>query len=208
MVPASSNQEHKPNNDRKASLFAHWYNLVAFWSGSLMVSIGVALHVPMFLMGRHNHFHLAGMPMGTGMLIGMGLIVAGVVVAGFGLLPSREPGHASHESITPPEDAPLTRAHWIQIGLLAVALVVDVMKAATLGFVTPGMRTEYGLSAATVALVPLSGLMGTTVGSFLWGALADIFGRRASIRLPPSSLWAPPSAEPCRPFIGMSSCAL
>lgn len=183
VAPASSNQEHKPNNDRKASLFAHWYNLVAFWSGSLMVSIGVALHVPMFLMGRHNHFHLAGMPMGTGMLIGMGLIVAGVVVAGFGLLPSREPGHASHESITPPEDAPLTRAHWIQIGLLAVALVVDVMKAATLGFVTPGMRTEYGLSAATVALVPLSGLMGTTVGSFLWGALADIFGRRASILL-------------------------
>ncbi len=183
MAPTSSNQEHKPNNDRKASLFAHWYNLVAFWCGSLMVAIGVALHVPMFLMGRHNGFHLAGMPMGTGMLIGMGLIVAGVVVAAYGLLPSRDPGHASIGSMTPPEDAPLTKAHWIQIGLLAVALVVDVMKAATLGFVTPGMRAEYGLGAATVALVPLSGLTGTTVGSFIWGALADIFGRRASILL-------------------------
>ena len=183
LAPTSSDQEHKLNNDRKASLFAHWYNMLAFWCGSLMVAIGVALHVPMFLMGRHNGFHLAGMPMGTGMLIGMGLIIAGVVVAAYGLLPSREPGHASLESITPPEDAPLTKAHWIQIGLLAVALVVDVMKAATLGFVTPGMRAEYGLSAATVALVPLSGLAGTTVGSFLWGALADVFGRRASILL-------------------------
>lgn len=173
LVPTSSHR----------SLFAHWYNLLAFWCGSLMVAIGVGLHIPMFLMGRHNGFHLAGMPMGTGMLIGMGLIIAGVLVAAYGLLPAREPGHASLGSIRPPEDAPLTKAHWIQVGLLAVALVVDVMKAATLGFVTPGMRAEYGLSAATVALVPLSGLTGTTVGSFVWGALADIFGRRASILL-------------------------
>jgi len=49
--------------------------------------------------------------------------------------------------------------------------------------VTPGMRAEYGLSAAMVALLPLSGLTGTTVGSFIWGALADVFGRRASILL-------------------------
>ncbi|MBV9504026.1 MAG: MFS transporter [Acidobacteriia bacterium] len=172
-----------PADFRKASLFAHWYNVVAFWCGSLMVAIGVALHVPMFLMGRHNGFHLAGMPMSTGMLIGMGLIVAGVAVAAYGLLPSREPGHAGIGGIVPPEDAPLTKAHWIQIGLLAIALVVDVMKAATLGFVTPGMRAEYGLSAARVALLPLSGLTGTTVGSFIWGALADVFGRRASILL-------------------------
>jgi hypothetical protein len=122
-----------------------------------------------------NQEHKPGMPMGTGMLIGMGLIVAGVVVAAYGLLPCREPSHTSRGSITPPEDAPLTKAHWIQIGLLVVALVVDVMKAATLGFVTPGMRAEYGLSAAAVALVPLSGLTGTTVGSFIWGTLADVF---------------------------------
>jgi MFS transporter, putative metabolite:H+ symporter len=182
-TPAPTSAFQEPNGPRKAPLFAHWYNVLAFWCGSLMVAIGVALHVPMFLMGRHNGFRLAGMPMGTGMLIGMGLIVAGVVVAAYGLLPSREPAHAGIGSITPPEDAPLTQAHWIQIALLAVALVVDVMKAATLGFVTPGMRAEYGLSAAAVALVPLSGLTGTTVGSFIWGTLADVFGRRASILL-------------------------
>jgi putative MFS transporter len=172
-----------PSAQRKSHLFANWYNTLAFWCGSAMVAIGVALHTPMFLMGRTTGWRLVGMPMGTGMLIGMGLIIAGVLAAAYGLLPRRRPEHISAVSISPPEDGPLTKAHWIQIGLLAVALVIDVMKAATLGFVTPGMRAEYALGPAAVAILPFSGLSGTTVGSFIWGALADIYGRRASILL-------------------------
>lgn len=169
---------------RDASLFASPTRALAFWAGCLAVTIGVLLHVPMFWMGRTNHFHLAGMPMGTGMLIGMYLIVAGFVATGYGLMPRRSQRQtASLDQIAPPEDAPLTAAHWVQITLLAVALVIDIMKAATLGFVVPGMRVEYGITAAHVALVPLAGLSGTTVGSFLWGALADFYGRRASILL-------------------------
>ncbi|WP_240313700.1 MFS transporter [Sphingomonas carotinifaciens] len=57
------------------------------------------------------------------------------------------------------------------------------MKPATLGFVLPGMRGEYGLAKATVALLPFVALTGTTVGSFLGGWLADIYGRRVSILL-------------------------
>ena len=167
----------------KSSLFASWYKVVAFWGGSAMVAGGVALHLPMFLMGRHNGYRLAGMPMDNGMLVGMALIVLGVMVAAYGLLPAREPQHASTGRIIPPEDAPLSKAHWIQIGLIGIALVIDVSKAATLGFVTPGMRTEYGLGAASIAVLPFVALTGTTVGSFVWGALADIYGRRASILL-------------------------
>jgi putative MFS transporter len=148
-----------------------------------MVTAGVALHLPMFWMGRRTHFRLVGMPMGTGMYVGMALIVLGVIAAGYGLLPPRRAEHIRKGSIAPPEDSPLTAAHWIQIGLLAVALVIDVMKAATLGFVTPGMRVEYGLDSATVAELPFVALIGTTVGSFVWGALADFYGRRASILL-------------------------
>ncbi len=165
------------------SLFARWHNMLAFWCGSAMVTIGVGLHLPMFWMGRKMGFRLVGMPMDTGMLIGMALIVLGVIAAAYGLLPHRPLDRVSYGSITPPEDAPLTKAHWIQIGLLGVALVVDVMKAATLGFVTPGMRAEYGLGSASIAVLPLVALTGTTVGSFIWGALADIYGRRASILL-------------------------
>ena len=119
---------------------------------------GVALHVPMFLMGRKTGYRLVGMPMGTGMLVGMALIILGVAAAAYGLLPSRRHEPVSYASIAPPEDAPLTKAHWIQIGLLAVALIIDVMKAATLGFVTPGMRAEYGLSFSAVAVLPFVAL--------------------------------------------------
>jgi MFS transporter, putative metabolite:H+ symporter len=167
----------------KTSLFASWHKMAAFWSGSVMVAIGVALHLPMFLMGRKTGYRLVGMLMDPGMLIGMALIILGILAAAYGLLPSRQPQRVTYGSITPPEDTPLTKAHWIQIGLVGVALVVDVMKAATLGFVTPGMRAEYGLSAAAIAVLPVVALTGTTVGSFIWGALADIYGRRASILL-------------------------
>jgi putative MFS transporter len=165
------------------SLFASSAQKAAFWLGSMMVAAGVALHFPMFWMGRNTGWRLAGMPMDNGMLAGMGLIVAGVAAAAYGLLPPRNHKVPDYQLITPPEDAPLTKAHWIQIFLIGIALVVDVMKAATLGFVTPGMRSEYGLNPASVAILPVVALSGTTLGSFAWGMLADIYGRRASILL-------------------------
>ena len=169
--------------ERKASLFSSTSHALAFWGGSIAVVIGVLLHLPMFIMARHMHFMMAGMQMDTGMLIGMGLIIGGFAATAYGLLPRHSTGNIEYAEIAPPEDAPLTRAHWIQIIVLAVALVIDVMKAATLGFVIPGMRVEYGLTFPGVAALPFSGLLGTTVGSFMWGALADRYGRRASILL-------------------------
>jgi putative MFS transporter len=157
---------------------------LAFWLGCAAVTAGVLLHLPMFLMGRHNHYVLAGMPMDAGMLAGMAAIVVGIGLAAFGLLP-RIPAGAPRtiESIAPPENAPLTRRHWGMTALLALALVIDIMKPASLGFVTPGMRAEYAVDSATVAWLPLAALTGTVAGSFVWGALADLYGRRAAILL-------------------------
>jgi MFS transporter, putative metabolite:H+ symporter len=64
-----------------------------------------------------------------------------------------------------------------------VALVIDIMKPASLGFAVPGMGSEYGVPKATVSLVPFFALLGTVAGSFLWGVIADIYGRKASILL-------------------------
>jgi MFS transporter, putative metabolite:H+ symporter len=164
-------------------MFAERRDGVAFWLGSAVVAVGVLLHLPMFWMARGMGFMLAGMPMDTGMLWGMALIVAGICLAGYGLLPKHAVEAATHEAIAPPENAPLTRAHWLLMVVLAVALIIDIMKPASLGFVTPGMRVEYGVGAATVALLPFSALVGTVVGSFVWGALADLYGRRAAILL-------------------------
>jgi MFS transporter, putative metabolite:H+ symporter len=111
------------------------------------------------------------------------LILAGTAATAYGLLPPHRTKAGEVDPIAPPEDADLTSAHWAQIIILAVALIIDVMKPATLGFVVPGMRAEYGLSFARVAVLPFIALLGTTVGSFIWGALADLYGRRATILL-------------------------
>jgi len=167
-------------------LFEERRNTLAFWFGCVLVTTGVVLHLPMFLMARDSGYILAGMRMDAGMLAGMAAIVVGVGFAGYGLLP-RSAGHAPLapllDVIVPLENAPLTPAHWRVAALLTLALVIDIMKPASLGFVTPGMRMEYRVSADTVAWLPFAALAGTVVGSCVWGVLADIYGRRASIVL-------------------------
>jgi putative MFS transporter len=64
-----------------------------------------------------------------------------------------------------------------------VGLVIDTMKPATLGFVLPGLSREYAIDRSTAAFLPFVALTGTTVGSFVWGWLADVYGRRVSIIL-------------------------
>ena len=155
----------------------------AFWLGCLVVTVGVGLHLPMYWMGRDMGFRLVGMPMDAGMWWGMALIVFGIGLTAFGLLPAHKGDQTPLEVLAPPEDAPLTGAHWAMCALLSVALIVDIMKPASLGFVVPGMRAEYGLSGAIGSMLPFAALSGTVVGSFVWGWLADIYGRRASILL-------------------------
>jgi len=159
----------------------------AFVVGCVAVTAGVVLHLPMYWMGRGMGFRLVDMPMASGMLWGMAFIVAGIAVAGYGLLPrAHAHPHAPGEPdvvVQAPEDAELGPAHWRLMVVLTVALVIDVMKPASLGFVVPGMRAEYAVSAATVAWLPFAALCGTVIGSVVWGWLADLYGRRASILL-------------------------
>ena len=158
----------------------------AFVLGVIMVTGGVLMHAPMFLMGRHNHFVLAGMPIGWDMILGMVGIVAGCGIAAYGLLPRNIAGQlAASEDIivTPPEDAPLSGPHWGLMSVLVIALIIDIMKPATLGFTLPGMMTEYHVTKAAVSSFPFSALTGTVIGSVIWGVLADIYGRKATILL-------------------------
>jgi putative MFS transporter len=166
-------------------MFAARRNALLFWIGCAAVTAGVLLHLPMFLMAKDMGYVLAGMPMDAGMLWGMALIVAGIAAASYGLVPRSASEHAlhQHQKITAPEDAPLTLAHWLAAAALAMALIIDIMKPASLGLVTPGMRVEYNVTKAVVAFLPFSALIGTALGSFIWGALADIYGRRATILL-------------------------
>ena len=169
-----------------ASTLSDRRGLWAFILGVVAVTAGVVMHAPMFLMGRHNHFVLAGMPIGWEMIAGMVAIVGGIAIAAYGLLPKDVAAQlaASHDIVvSPPEDAPLGPAHWMLMGVLVIALVIDIMKPATLGFVLPGMMTEYHVGKATVSTFPFAALVGTVIGSIVWGVIADIYGRKASILL-------------------------
>ncbi len=160
--------------------------LWAFVLGTAAVTVGVLLHLPMFWMGRMNGFALAGMPMGNDMLAGMGAIIGGVFVAAYGLLPrniAKQVAAAREVEIAAPEDAHLSGAHWGLMAALVVALIIDVMKPAALGFTLPGMVKEYHVAKQTASLVPFFALVGTVVGSIVWGVIADIYGRKASILL-------------------------
>ncbi len=156
-----------------------------FWGACAAIALGVLLHLPMLAMAHRMGNHLAGMPMDAEMWIGMALIILGVPAAVYGALPPRRAPHDSHArtNYEAPDSTPFNRWHVSVIAVLMVALVIDVMKPATLGFVLPGMASEYGISKAQVAWLPFVALVGTTVGSFFWGWLADVYGRRVSILL-------------------------
>ena len=166
-----------------------FHHPLAFWAGCAAIIAGVLMHMPMFMMGRDTHWQMVGMPMDTMMLTGMALIPLGVLLSGYGLMPRlaqmRETLHggARHLHFHVADNVALNRAHWTLVVVLVVALAIDVMKPATLGFVMPGMSAEYDISKPTASTLALVALIGTTIGSIAWGWLADVFGRRAGILL-------------------------
>jgi len=166
-----------------------FHHPIAFWTGCAAVIAGVFAHAPMLWMGRMTHWQMVGMPMDATMLGGMALIVGGVMLATYGLMPRLAQmratlhGDAHHLHFHVADGVALNRAHWTLVIVLAVALVIDVMKPATLGFVVPGMSREYAITKPTASLLALVALIGTTVGSVAWGWMADAFGRRAGILL-------------------------
>jgi MFS transporter, putative metabolite:H+ symporter len=166
-----------------ASSLSH---VVAFWLGMACILAGVGCHLPDFIAARNMHFELSGMPMSRVMCFGMTLIVVGIAATVYGLFPAgnRKPDRAGVQyELRSLDDAKLGRAHWQLVAVLGIALVVDVMKPATIGFVLPGLRKEYGITSADASLLAFFAMIGTTVGSILWGILADRLGRRGSILL-------------------------
>ena len=164
---------------------------VAFWFGAAACGAGVALHLPMYYSSRAMGYRMAGMRPDAAMLAGMALIGVGLLASLYGLLPGnagRIQASASRVRIRALDEAPIRFRHVALLVVISVAIVIDVMKPAALAFVAPGMAREYGLRSAAnphghvpVALLPLFGIGGTVIGSWMWGWLADRIGRRSSI---------------------------
>jgi putative MFS transporter len=164
-----------------------------FWAGVVAVMAGVTLHLPMYVHGRDMGYRLVGMPIDAPMIIGMILIVAGLAATIWALIPparqsSTQPASDFSARVRALDDAPIRPAHLALMLVMAAAVTIDVMKPATLAFVLPGMTREYGLRSPLhptghlpAALLPLAGITGTVLGSFLWGWMGDRLGRRPAI---------------------------
>lgn len=166
---------------------------VAFWLGAAACFAGVSLHIPMYYDARTMGYRMVGMQPDPAMIVGMALIGVGLIAAVYGLVPARA-GQIKQKTaqfrVRALDDSRIRPQHVALLLVISVAVVIDAMKPAALSFVAPGMAKEYGLKAATnphgtlpVALLPLCGISGTVLGSFLWGSLADRIGRRSSILL-------------------------
>jgi putative MFS transporter len=165
----------------------------AFWAGIVAVTAGVLLHLPMYFDARDMHYRLAGMAVDPLMAAGMVLIVLGIGATVSGLVPAL--GTVAHPRVSrirvrALDDAPIRPAHVGLLLVMAIAVTIDVMKPTTLAFVVAGFAKEYGLRSPAnpaghpaAAWLPLAGISGTVIGSFLWGWLGDVIGRRASILL-------------------------
>jgi putative MFS transporter len=145
----------------------------------------------MYLGSRDMGYHMAGMAPDSSMIIGMVLIVAGLILSLYGLVPRGSAAirrQVAQIRVRALDDAKLRWPHVALLIAMALAITIDVMKPTTLSFVAPGVAKEYGLKSPVnplghipVTWLPLAGITGTVIGSFLWGWVGDRIGRRASI---------------------------
>lgn len=158
---------------------------VAVVAGFVCVVAGAFLHWPdFFFMADSTRFRMVGMPMSPTMITGMALIAVGLALATYGLMrPARTRLDGVRIDVKAMDERPLSRADFRLAAILIFGLVIDVMKPATIGFVLPGARAEYHLGTLQIALWPLVALTGTTVGSIVWGLMADWIGRRGGLLL-------------------------
>src|SRR6201991_1159433 len=76
------------------------------------------------------------------------------------------------------DGAPLNARYWTTIGLGIVSSVFDYFDYFIVGFLVAVLAPLWDLTFGPTSLMPLSAGVGSPLGSLLWGALADRFGRK------------------------------
>jgi len=88
------------------------------------------------------------------------------------------------QAVTPHSIMDGTKTSSLQILTLVLCFLVvaaDGFDVASVGYVAPLLKTEWSLSPAQLGPIFGAGLLGLTVGSFLFGPLADRIGRKRVI---------------------------
>lgn len=75
----------------------------------------------------------------------------------------------------------LTAFQILVAGLCFLIVAIDGFDTASIGFLAPAIRQEWGLTATEMAPLFGSGLFGLMAGAFLFGPISDRFGRKFSL---------------------------
>lgn len=73
---------------------------------------------------------------------------------------------------------PLSRHQVLIITLCFLVVAIDGFDTAAIGFIAPALRAEWGVTPAQLAPLFGAGLFGLMVGAFVFGPLADEWGRK------------------------------
>ncbi|MBV9824246.1 MAG: MFS transporter [Alphaproteobacteria bacterium] len=77
--------------------------------------------------------------------------------------------------------APLNRRYWTSFGLLSAITVLDFFDFFLIAFILSKIGPEWKLTYGQSGLILYGGGIGAIAGALVWGALADVLGRKMQI---------------------------
>lgn len=158
----------------------------AYVPAALLVIVGFCIDLFVYTEGSRVHYALSKMQGGPMALMWAGTAAeaAGLALGWWSLFP---PLHEIKRRKTPNlelrarDSQQLKWSHWLVVAGMVIAIAIDFMKPITVGFVLPGFKNEYHLTAAQAASLAFFGIGGTAIASVFWGWLADRTGRRSAL---------------------------
>ena len=81
------------------------------------------------------------------------------------------------------DSRPVSLFQWLILGLCFLVTAFDGLDTASVGFIAPALRDEWGLTPGQLNPVLGASLLGLMLGAFIAGPLADRFGRKSILLL-------------------------
>ena len=81
------------------------------------------------------------------------------------------------------DSRPVSVFQWLILGLCFLVTAFDGLDTASVGFIAPALRDEWGLTPGQLNPVLGASLLGLMLGAFIAGPLADRFGRKSILLL-------------------------